>query len=516
MKERKGLDRRIGPVPAEMEMEVEEAREQLLETLADLDDDFAEVYLEEEEIPESEIHAVIRRTTLAQTFCPLLMGSAYKNKGVQDVLDAICLYLPAPHECDNQALNAKNEDEVVELRTVANAPFVGYAFKIEDHRQAGQVTYMRVYQGQVRRGSQITNMLSGGRLAVKRLVRMHSNDIKDVQTASAGDIIALAGVNCESGVTFTDGKQKVVCTSMFVPDPVMSLSVSAERADQPRFQKALRRFKREDPTFRVEVRQKTNETIMYGMGELHLEIYCERMKREYNINSLKTGEPIVNYLETITAGAPFDYTHKQQTGGRGQYGKVIGYVEPIGHDEEWDGDGIEFENRLSGQEIPPNYVPAINKGFTARALQGYLIGAPMTKMRVVLEDGLAHDVDSSEHAFMSAAAGAFEESMREALPTVLEPLMTVEVTFPGEFLSAVLHTLNSRDGAISSTRALTSDTSAVEVTVPLRKMFGYASELRSVTQGMGEFSMEFKEYEQMPTGPQEDLIAEYRKQLWQR
>lgn len=255
---------------------------------------------------------------------------------------------------------------------------------------------------------------------------------------------------------------------------------------------------------------------MYGMGELHLEIYCERMKREYNINSLETGEPIVNYLETITVGAPFDYTHKQQTGGRGQYGKVIGYIEPIEHDEEWDGDGIEFENRLSGQEIPPNYVPAINKGFTARALKGYLIGAPMTKMRVVLEDGLAHDVDSSEHAFMSAAAGAFEESMREALPTVLEPLMTVEVTFPGEFLSAVLHTLNSRDGAINSTRALTSDTSVVEVTVPLRQMFGYASELRSVTQGMGEFSMEFKEYEQMPTGPQEDLIAEYRKQLWQR
>merc|ERR1719229_681743 len=359
-------------------------------------------------------------------------------------------------------------------------------------------------------------MMTGKKVAAKRLVRMHSNEVKDVSAAGAGDIVALAGVECDSGATFTDGRTKVTCSSMFVPDAVMSLSVSAGRDDQARFQKALRRFQREDPTFKVEVKQETNETIISGMGELHLDIYCERMRREYKVESLETGEPKVNYRETVTQRVDYDYLHKRQTGGRGQYGKVIGHFAPIEEDDREDHkEGIRFENKLSGQEIPPNYVPSIEKGFRAATSRGLLTGNPLIHTRVVLEDGQAHEVDSSAEAFQAAAQGAFDNFYHEASPVVLEPLMQVEVTFPHEFQSQTMQTLNGREGSIQSTSAVSGDTSMVEAVVPLRRMFGYSSELRSVTQGQGEFSMEFKNYEQMPAQKQEELMAEYRKRLHQ-
>lgn len=341
---------------------------------------------------------------------------------------------------------------------------------------------------------------------------MHSNDVKDVAEAAAGDIVALAGVDCESGATFTDGKARVTCSSMFVPDAVLSLSVSAGRDDQARFQKALKRFQREDPTFRVEVKQETNETIISGMGELHLEVYCERMRREYKVESLVTGEPKVNYRETITQKAEYNYLHKRQSGGRGQYGKVIGYFEPIPEEEREDNkDGITFISKLTGNEIPPNYVPAIEKGFRAATAKGLLTGNPLIHMRCVLEDGASHEVDSSSEAFQAAAQGAFESFYGEANPVVLEPLMQVEVTFPSEFQSQTLQTLNGREGSIQNTQAVSGDTSLVQAVVPLRRMFGYSSDLRSVTQGQGEFSMEFIEYAEMPQQKQEELIAESRK-----
>ncbi|CAK0883250.1 unnamed protein product [Prorocentrum cordatum] len=515
-----GLTRRIAEIPAAMSEDVEKWRAELLEVLADLDDQFAEVYLESDDVPVQAIHDAVRRTTLARTFCPMLMGTAYKNKGVQNLLDAVCRYLPSPVDKKNLALNADDEDEEVVLKSTSNAPFVGYAFKIQDHPQAGQVTYMRIYQGKVSKGDNIVNMMNGRRLSVKRLVRMHSNDVKDVSSAEVGDIIALAGVECESGATFTDGKQRVTCSSMFVPDAVMSLSVSAGRDDQTRFQKALKRFQREDPTFRVEVKQDTNETIISGMGELHLDIYCERMRREFKVESLQTGEPKVNYRETITSRIPYDpraaYTHKRQSGGRGQYGKIIGYVEPVPEEERKDTDSIEFLSRLSGDDIPPNYVPAIEKGFRMCTQKGLLTGNPVIQMRCVLEDGAAHEVDSSAEAFQAAAAGAFQQVYKDAGPVVLEPLMAVEVTFPTEFQSQCLQTLNSREGSIQTTRAVSQDTSVVEAVVPLRRMFGYSSELRSVTQGQGEFSMEFKEYEKMPSKTQEDFVAAYRKTLYEQ
>lgn len=511
-----GLTRRIAEIPAEQVEEVEALRAKLFETLADLDDEFAEAYLEvENEVPDDKVHAAIRRATLNRTFCPMLMGSAYKNKGVQDLLDAVCRYLPSPLDRKNLAMNAENESDVLELQTDPSKPLVAYAFKIQDHPQAGQVTYMRLYQGKVSKGDQILNMMTDKRLGVKRLVRMHSNEVKDVPSAGAGDIIALAGVECESGITFTDGKQRVTCSSMYVPDAVMSLSVSANRDDQARFQRALKRFQREDPTFRVEMRQDTNETIISGMGELHLEIYCERMRREFKVESLQTGEPKVNYRESITVKTPFEYTHKRQSGGRGQYGKVIGYFEPMGDDGEGKekDEGIEFVNRLSGNEVPPNYVPAIEKGFRKVCETGLLCGAPLGKMRVVLEDGAAHEVDSSSEAFQAAAAGAFENFYRDAGPVILEPLMSVEVTFPKEFQQACLSTVTGREGSVQGTRSISGETNLIEATVPLRRMFGYSTELRSVTQGQGEFSMEFKEYEQMPEQKAEEVISQYRKSL---
>jgi len=508
-----GLTRRVDELPENKRERVEELRAQLLETLADLDDEFAEIFLESDEVPEEAIHAAIRRTTLARTFCAMVMGSAYKNKGVQNMLDALVRYLPSPKDKENLAFNADDESEIVELKTDPVKPFVGYSFKIQDHPTAGQVTYMRIYQGKLSKGDSITNVLNQKRLAVKRLVRMHSNEVRDIGVASAGDIVALAGVDCESGVTFTDGRTRIACSSMYIPDPVMSLAVSASRDDQARFAKALKRFQREDPTFTVGTNEETKETIISGMGELHLDIYCERMRREFNV-SLKAGAPKVNYREAITAKISYDYTHKKQSGGRGQYGKVIGHMEPI-PEEERDGasEGIEFVSKLAGNEIPPNYVPAIEKGFKEGALKGLLTGHPVINTRVILEDGAAHEVDSSEHAFQQAGTGAFETAFTDAGPVVLEPLMRVEASCPAEFQPAVLQTLNQREGAIQTTTASGMDSSTVEAVVPLRKMFGYSSELRSVTQGQGEFSMEFERYEEMPAQAAEQLSQEYRQRL---
>mmetsp|Transcript_73625 Transcript_73625/g.137589 ORF Transcript_73625/g.137589 Transcript_73625/m.137589 type:complete len:760 (-) Transcript_73625:126-2405(-) len=509
-----GLTRRIDEVPENLKERMEELHANLLETLAELDDTFAEVYLESDVVTEADIHSAIRRTTLDLKFCPMLMGSAYKNRGVQNLLDAICAYLPSPLDKQNKALNADDESEEVELSTKETAPFVGFAFKIQDHPQVGQVTYLRVYQGKLSKGDQVLNMLTQKKVSVKRLVRMHSNEIKDVASAGVGDIIAIAGMEVESGVTFTDGKQRVVCSSMYVPDPVMSLAVSAGRDDQPKFQKALRRFQREDPTFKVNVEEESKETIISGMGELHLEIYCERMRREYGVD-LKTGEPKVNYRETITEKAPYDYLHKRQSGGRGQYGKIIGYIEPVPEDQQTqeNPETIVFKASLDGNTIDPKYVPSVHKGFQHCANKGFLTGHPVINLRCVLEDGAQHEVDSSDLAFHCAAEGAFNQAFQEAVPVVLEPIMKLEVTYPSEFQPATLQTINNREGSISTTKALSTDNSVAEATVPLRRMFGYSSELRSVTQGQGEFSMEFDHYEQMPSNKQEELIAEHKKKL---
>jgi len=508
-----GLKIRTAEIPANLVEKVEEVRNELIETLADVDDTFAELYLEGAEIKEQDFYDAIYRSTLACKFSPLMMGSAYKNRGVQNLLDGVCKYLPSPLARTNVAYDADDEEIEVPLFADAAKPFVGYGFKIQDHPIAGQLTYLRVYQGKIKKGDQIYDQMKKRRLGVKRLIRLHSNDIKDVSVAGPGDFVALGGVDCSSGTTFVDGKQNVVCSSMFVPDPVMSISVSCPDRDMMhRFTKALNRFQREDPTFRLQINGETQETVISGMGELHLDIYCERMRREYNVNVV-TGEPKVNYRETLTKKAAFDYQHKRQTGGRGQYGKVMGYFEPIPEEDlEEEGNNVVFKNMMSGNEIPPNFIPSIQKGFLETAQEGLLSGHPIINCLIVLEDGASHEVDSSDIAFRAAANGAFKTFFPDANPVILEPIMNVEVTFPSEFQASVIGTLNGREGTIQNSTAVGSDSKVVEVTVPLRCMFGYSTELRSVTQGQGEFSMEFREYDPMPSHKQQELMDKYEKE----
>eukprot|EP00397_Hematodinium_sp_SG-2012_P012990 GEMP01013178.1.p1 GENE.GEMP01013178.1~~GEMP01013178.1.p1 ORF type:complete len:737 (+),score=154.60 GEMP01013178.1:22-2211(+) len=507
-----GLTVRRAEIPANLVERVEEVRSELIETLANLDDEFGDLYLAGENIAVKDFHDAIQRCTLKCTFSPLLMGSAYKNRGVQNLLDAVCQFLPAPSARQNVAYDAEDEEIEVPLFSDFSKPFVGYGFKIQEHPAAGQLTYMRVYQGKVKKGDQIYDQAKKKRFSLKRLIRMHSNDVKDVLVAGAGDIVAISGVDCSSGTTFTDGRQNVVCSSMYVPDPVMSVAISCPvRDEMQRFNKALNRFQKEDPTFRVAINSETGETVISGMGELHLDIYCERMRREYNV-TVKTGEPRVNYRETILKKAPYEYQHKKQSGGRGQFGRVVGYFEPIPEDEQTDdGNNVEFVNKMCGNEIPPNFIPSIQKGFLETAQAGLLSGHPLINTRIVLEDGAAHEVDSSDIAFRLAAAGAFQTFFNDCNPVILEPIMKVEVIFPIEFQASIIGTLSGREGSIEDTAALGTFTKMVQAIVPLRCMFGYTTELRSATQGQGEFTMDFREYYPMPEVKQSELIAKFEK-----
>ncbi len=521
----KGQTRRIPDDLSEVSPSVVEkmnsVRSELIEHLTDVDDEFAEKVIDggEESLVESDFHSAIRRACIARTFVPVLMGSAYKNKGVQPLLDAVCAYLPAPGDREQVALNIDKNEAEEKLDTCSstsgNKPFVGMVFKIQDLPGQGNVSYVRIYQGKLKKGDQIVDMRNRSkRMSVKRLLRMHSNEVKDINSAGAGDIVGVTGIEVDSGSTVTDGKIPLVMNSMFVPDPVVSLSVKlADRSGDPtKFTKALNRFKREDPTFRVHFDEQTKETIISGMGELHLEVYAERIRREYGLNVV-TGEPKVNYRETITGRADFDYTHKKQTGGRGQYGKIVGFMEPIPEDEvpESVASSVEFVNQFSDPSFNQGFFNAIQKGFLECASKGLLTGSPCINMRFVMTDGKAHEVDSSELAFKTAAQGCYEMAFPNAGPKILEPLMKVQVYAPVESQTQVITSLTARQGAITDATAISSETCLVEASVPLRTMFGYISDLRAVTQGHGEYSMEFLEYAPMPSGDQETLVSKMAK-----
>jgi elongation factor G len=428
------------PVPDDYVERAEAARAVLLERLADVDDEIAELFLMEEEVSADVLRAAIRRTTIANTFVPVFMGSAFKNKGVHPLLDGVADYLPSPTEVENVALDLQNNEEKVVMSGSPTDPLVGLAFKLEEGR-FGQLTYMRLYQGRIARGEQIHSMETGDKVRVPKLARMHSNEMQEVEEAVAGDIVAMFGVDTRSGTTFTDGRVKNSMTSMFVPDPVVSLAIIPKDRNSNSFSKALGRFTKEDPTFRVSVDPESGQTIISGMGELHLEIYVERMKREYNCECT-TGMPRVAIRETCAKMARFSYTHKKQSGGSGQYGKVEGYIEPI--DAEDVAPGVEFRSDLSGNNIPPDFVPAIEKGFKEAFQNGFQVGSPVMGVRVVLEDGAAHAVDSSELAFRAAAIGAFKQAMADARPLVLEPVMSVEVSVPSEYQGATIAGLSQR------------------------------------------------------------------------
>jgi elongation factor G len=500
-----GNDIKIEEIPGDMASLVAEKRKALVEAVAEVDEELGEVFLMGEDPTAEQLAAAIRRATIARDFAPVFMGSAFKNKGVQLLLDGVVDYLPAPNEVQNEALDLSNNEEQVTLTSDPSAPLVGLAFKLEEGK-FGQLTYLRIYQGTIAKGGSIVNTSNRKKLKVPRLVRMHSEEMEDVQSAKAGEIVALFGVDCKSGDTFTDGKSNVAMTSMKVPEPVMSLAVAPKtRGEAAQFSKALSRFQREDPTFKVHNDEESGQTIISGMGELHLDIYVERMKREYGCE-VDVGEPRVNYRECITQRAEFDYLHKKQSGGSGQYGRVVGYVEPL---EEGNSDVI-FENGIIGNAIAPAYILACDKGFKEAAQTGQLIGHPVEGVRVVLTDGASHAVDSSEMAFKLAALAAFRQVYERAAPKILEPIMSVEITVPTEFQGTVIGNINRRKGTIKDSTSEGDDV-IVTADVPLKNMFGYSTELRSMTQGKGEFTMEYTGHATVTRDVQEELMAEYGK-----
>jgi elongation factor G len=432
-----------------------------------------------------------------------MMGSAYKNKGVQLLLDGVNSYLPAPNEVVNDAVDLDKNEEKVVLSSDATAPLISLAFKLEDGR-FGQLSYVRIYQGQLAKGMEVTNTRTGKRHKVGRLVRMHSDEMEEIEVSDPGDIVAMFGIDCNSGDTFTDGKLNYAMSSMYVPDAVISLSVAPkDNKAQTNMSKALRRFTKEDPTFRVTSDPETNETIIQGMGELHLEVYVERMKREYGAEVI-TGAPRVAYRETITKKVDFNYLHKKQTGGSGQYGRVAGFLEP------WADGTYNFVDEIVGGVIPREYIPSCDKGFTSMLAKGQLIAAPVTNIQVTINDGAAHAVDSSDAAFQEAARGAFREAFPKAGPVILEPIMKVACEGPVEFQGGMTGLLLQRRGIIIGTSEDDSGFSKVEAEVPLAEMFGFSTSLRSATQGKAEFTMEFSKYSQVPNSIAEELIKKHR------
>jgi elongation factor G len=492
-----GEDIRVEEVPEPLLEEAETLREALIDAASMYSDDLMEAALEGEVTSELLLEA-LRAGTLSREITPVFMGSAYKNKGVQPLLDAVTNLLPCPADIENQALDMNDNETPVILASDTGKSPVALAFKLEDG-QYGQLTYIRVHQGAISKGDTIVNARSGKKVKVGRLARMHADQMEDIDSIPAGYIGALFGIDCASGDTFTDRNHRLSMTSMYVPEPVISLAISPrDNKSQNNMSKALNRFTKEDPTFKTYVNQETGDTIISGMGELHLDVYIERMRREYDAD-VETGMPRVAYRETITRKAEFNYTHKKQTGGAGQFGRVAGYIEPA------DGDEFEFVNNVTGGSIPTQFITACGKGFRQCLDKGPKMEFPVTGVRIVIDDGASHAVDSSEMAFQAASRGAFLEGYAKAKPVIHEPIMKVVVESPTEFQGGVMGSLNQRRGIILGSQ----DEGAmcvIEARVPLSEMFGYSTVLRSSTQGKAQFTMEFNAYRQVPQSIAEELV----------
>ena len=493
---------RIDEIPADLLTAARAKREEMIDSVSLFSDALTEAILEEKPISDDLIIDAVRKGTLARKLTPVFMGSAYKNKGVQPLLDAVTRYLPCPADVENMALDRDHEEAPVLLISDPSLPIVALAFKLEDGPY-GQLTYVRVYQGTLAKGAVIVNTRTGKKTKVGRVVRMHADQMEDIEAVSAGYIGALFGIECASGDTFVSPGINLSMTSMFVPKPVISLAIfPKDNKSQINMSKALNRFTKEDPTFRTHVDDETNETIIEGMGELHLEIYVERMKREYG-TEVDTGKPRVAYRETITQRAEFNYTHKKQTGGSGQYGRVAGYMEPITEGEE----DFIFENQVRGGSIPTQYIPACEKGFQQCMAKGPKMEFPVTGVKIVINDGASHAVDSSDMAFQAAARGAFREGYVKAKPVIHEPIMKVVVETPTEFQGAVMGLLNQRRGMIVGAQDEGAMT-VVEAQVPLAEMFGFSTVLRSSTQGKAQFTMEFALYRLVPQSIAEKIAED--------
>ena len=504
----KGDDIRYEEIPEHLQEQAQQSRNDMLEAVSMFDDQMMEDLLEEKEISETTIHDAVCKGVQTLEFCPVFLGSAFKNRGVQPLLDAITRYLPSPLDADPSQATDLESGEKLTLECDPDKPTIVMAFKLTEE-QFGQLTYTRIYQGSLNKGDQIVNSRTGRKLRVGRMVRMHSNDRENTDHAEAGDIIAMVGVDCASGDTFCGEGIKVTCESIFAPDPVISLAVRGEDNDQQmKMSKALGRFMREDPTFHVRTDEESGETVISGMGELHLDIYIERMRREYAVDVI-VGAPQVNYREAITSTAEFDHLHKKQTGGSGQYAGVTGMIEPLAEDHE---NGFEFVNQIFGGAIPSEHIPACEKGFKDVMSKGPLAAFPMVGVKVTLNDGKYHDVDSSDLAYQLAARAAMRDAVKKSSPVLMEPVMKVEVETPSDFQGSVIGDLSSRRGVVYGTEVNGDDT-VINAGVPLGEMFGYATQLRSLTSGKANYSMEFEKYNRCPAFVQEKVIKERAEKM---
>lgn len=519
-------------IPEKFKKQAKEYRLELISRVAEIDSEIEELYLtNEDNIPIEKMKEAIRRNTINRTFVPVFMGSAIKNKGVQKALDGVIDYLPNPLErpqkaylhkeiiTSDQLRHMEKEGKVAELEkpkeiTLTNdslKPFVGMAFKLEEN-QYGQLTYIRAYQGLLKRGDIITHISQAKKIKVSRLVRMHSDEMEEIHEVQCGEIFAIFGIECASGDTFTASDELITLEKMHVPESVMSLSIKPKKTEYiSKFLKAIQRFQREDPTFKITQNEETEEIIMSGMGELHLQIYAERIRREYDIDVI-VGNPEVNYRESITEAGNYNYLHKKQSGGSGQFARVIGYIEPLIEDFSKNSDKSNlFVDKTGGQNIPHEYVSAVEKAFHENCKRGPLTGSPVIGMKYVLEDGQTHPVDSSGLAFALATKYSITQAFKDANPVLLEPIMNVEISGPAECQSAIMNSISKRKGQIND-MTTQGDLFIALCDVPLSQMFGYSTELRSITQGVGEYAMEYKNHS--PVSQMElDLIIEKRSKL---
>ena len=499
-----GEDVVSSPIPAALAGQAAAAREAMLDELSRHSDELMERLLEGAAVPAALIRRAVREATVQRRIVPLLMGSALGNQGVQPLLEAVCEYLPSPLDRVMYARDHGNQGAEVPLACDPEAPAVALAFKIVDE-SFGQLSYVRVYQGTLARGATLWNARTGKAERLGRIVCMHANQREDAAEIGPGDIAALVGADLASGDTLCDRSLNYSLESIFVADPVISLAVRpASSADQDRMAKALNRFMKEDPTFRVSSDSETGETIIAGMGELHLDVYVERMRREYKAN-VEVGAPNVSYREAPTVEARFDYRHKKQTGGAGQFAHVAGRLVPLTQEEQEQDGPYQFEDNVRGGSIPREYIPAVNKGFEAAMKAGPLAGYEIVGCRMCLDDGNYHDVDSSELAFRIAAVEAFKQAFGRSRPCLLEPIMAVEVEAPGQFQGSLIGDLNSRRGLVHSNETRGAQV-VIRADVPLASMFGYATVVRSLSKGMATFTMELTRFARVPAKIAEEII----------
>jgi elongation factor G len=507
----KGEDYSVEAIPASHEEAAREWRDRLLETIAEADDAMMEKYLEGEEPSEEELHAAIRRATIAGKLNPVLTGSAFKNKGVQPMLDAVVAYLPSPLDVEAvEGHKVGDEDTMIPRKPSNDEPFAALAFKIMTDPHLGKLTYIRVYSGVLESGTAVLNSVKGRKERIGKIYRMHANKREEIASVGAGDIVAVMGLkDTTTGETLCDDKNPVVLESMTFPAPVIHVAIEPKtKGDQEKLGTAIQRLSDEDPTFQVRTDEETGQTIIAGMGELHLEVLVDRMRREFKVEA-NVGKPQVAYRETITKVVErIDYTHKKQTGGSGQFAKVQIAIEPASGTAEGEG-GYEFVNAVTGGRIPREYIPSVDAGCQEAMENGVLAGYPMVDIKVTLKDGAYHDVDSSELAFKIAGSMAFKEGARKAGPVLLEPMMAVEVTTPEDFMGEVIGDLNSRRGQIQAMEER-AGARVVRALVPLSEMFGYVGDLRSKTQGRASYSMQFDSYAQVPNNVALEIIAKAR------